>query len=55
MNNSETITNQHGKEYLTNVIYLQKEDRSLFMIWKYYDSVTINHQKILNLLDDTPN
>ena len=31
-----------------------KKDRKLLMIWDYYNSVIMEYQKIINLLDNTP-
>ena len=40
------------KKYLKKDIYLQKEDRKLLMI---YNRIIMEFQKIINLLDNTPN
>ena len=36
-------------------VYLQKKERKLLMIQDQYDSIIIEFQKIINLLDNTPN
>ena len=36
-------------------VYLQKKERKLVMIQDQYDSIIIEFQKIINLLDNTPN
>ena len=35
-------------------VYLQKKERKLLMIQDQYDSIIIEFQKIINLLDNTP-
>ena len=42
-------------KYLVKDVYLQKKERKLLMIQDQYDSIIIEFQKIINLLDNTPN
>ena len=42
-------------KYLVKDVYLQKKERKLVMIQDQYDSIIIEFQKIINLLDNTPN
>ena len=49
-NNSERIN-----EYLKKYIYLQDKDRILLMISDQYNSITIENQKIINLLYNKSN
>ena len=43
------------KKYLKKDLYLQKKDRKLLMIRDYYDNKIMEYQKIIDLLDNTPN
>ena len=43
------------KKYLIKDMYLQKKYRKLLMIWDQYNSIIMEYQKIINLLDNTPN
>ena len=43
------------KKYLKKHIYLQKKDRKLLMIWDYHNSIIMEYQRIINLLDNTWN
>ena len=42
-------------KYLKKYIYLQDKDRILLMIWDQYNSITIEYQKIINLLYNKSN
>ena len=54
-NNSETIKMNMMKKYLKKNISLQKKDRKLQMIKDLYHSIIMEYQKLMNLLDNTPN
>ena len=41
--------------YIYLYIYNQKEDQKLLMIWDWNNSIIVEYQKILNLLDNTLN
>ena len=43
------------KKYLKKDLYLQRKDRKLLMIRDYYDNKIMEYQKIIDLLDNTPN
>ena len=42
-------------KYQKKDIYLQKKDNKLLMTYIQYNSITVEYQKIINLLDKTPN
>ena len=54
-NNSETIKMNMMKKDLKKNISLQKKDRKLQMIKDLYHSIIMEYQKLMNLLDNTPN
>ena len=61
-NKSETIANEHTwwkntekTLYIYIYIYIQKKTRKLWMIWHWYNSIIMEYQKIINLLNNTPN
>ena len=43
------------KKYLKKDLHLQRKDRKLLMIRDYYDNKIMEYQKIIDLLDNTPN
>ena len=43
------------KKYLKKDLYLQRKGRKLLMIRDYYDNKKLEYQKIIDLLDNTPN
>ena len=43
------------KKYLKKDLYLQRKDRKLLMIRDYYDNKIMEYQKLIDLLDNTPN
>ena len=44
------------KKYLKKDIYLQKKDKMLLIIFNInYNSIVMEYQKIIKLLDNTPN
>ena len=42
-------------KYQKKDIYLQKKDKKLSMNQNYYNNIIQEYQKIINLLDNTPN
>ena len=56
--NSETVTNGHDKETPKDIlkdIDVQKKDRKLLIIWDLYNSIIMEYQKVISLLDNTQN
>ena len=43
------------KKYLKKAMYFQKKDKKLLIIWDWYNSIIIEYQKLINLLENTPN
>ena len=43
------------RKYLKKDRYPQKKNRTLLMIWDYYNSIIMEYQKIINLVDNTTN
>ena len=65
-NNSETVTNENDQEipkeipkeryiYIYIYIYIQKNNKKLLVICDQYNSIIMEYQKMINLLDNTPN
>ena len=57
-NNSETVTNEHDKETPKDIlkdIDVQKKDRKLLIIWDLYNTIIMEYQKVISLLDNTQN
>ena len=52
-NNSETVRNEYNQEVPKERCI--KKGRALMMIWDWYNSIKMEYQKIINLLDNTPN
>ena len=50
------ITKEHDKEIpKERHTSLQKKDGKLLTIWDWYNSIIMEYQKIIDLLDDKPN
>ena len=43
------------QKYQKKDIYLQKKDNKLLMNWDQYNNIIMEYQKIIDLLDNTPN
>ena len=43
------------KKYLKKDIYLQNKDKNVLIIWDWNNSIIMEYQKMINLLDNTPN
>ena len=43
------------KKYLKKDIYIQKNNKKLLVICDQYNSIIMEYQKMINLLDNTPN
>ena len=55
-NNSETVTNEHDKE-ISNERYISSEERHKIIedLKLLYNSIIMEYQKIINMLDNTLN
>ena len=54
-NKPETDTNVRDKERPKERCISSEKDRKLLMTWDYFNSIIMEYQKIVNLLDNTPN
>ena len=54
-NNSETITNELDKKYVKKDTYISRRKTENYWWSKINSGITMEDQKIINLLDNAPN